>query len=655
MCLHEILDFSTKIMEVVPSTNIVFSMEEEGEELPEFKIKTLKSIKSPEKIRLRKQTRSPRLGFKSKSHIKAPQLENMTQSTEGYSHMTPLMDTPVSDKDKRSNISSLSDIELPKVKETNGLVRDTPSKANKRIRNLYASSRSQGLEDTGEFSINPDPVPYQPQNFMSSTLLKKVPIPRRHLETFGGYGYEVGNKKGVILHTDRYQWDGYRSLDFLNQRERLQAEFEYMEKLRGIKRRREVMPHRSNLDLLMGGKKVEFCERFEIQREIQKLKSLILPQNARDLYHGRGFRLPDDHNSIKPRRNPAQDIDLDDQMSHLQNKLSFDPETGRARPRFQRQGESDSSLPKINNRGYLLGVTQSPQLSRSKTNASSQIKLGNRSHTTFPGTNTTVDGRINEPSSIWSNTQLPKKIEIPTEPILPAPPISATSPPNQKLAVPQTQQDADSDDAIETAHADNPSREHSEIAASPDTVPTPNPLKGSELRTALSEKEQTQLEETFKKLDTDNDGHLKYNQVQTQLPKSLTPNQEKFMKQVYELVSSSTFFGIEEFLTMNYLTKTITETSGPVKEAYDKINFTTLAESISQYVSLFQSMDVNQRGKISLDELKQILSIALPDDLTADTSAWQRTLESINLGSSDQITKIEYLASVPYFMSLETK
>ncbi|KAK3593881.1 hypothetical protein CHS0354_011485 [Potamilus streckersoni] len=51
-------------MEVVPSTNIVFSMEEE-EELPDFKIgKTIKNMKSPEKISSRKQARSPSLGFK---------------------------------------------------------------------------------------------------------------------------------------------------------------------------------------------------------------------------------------------------------------------------------------------------------------------------------------------------------------------------------------------------------------------------------------------------------------------------------------------------------------------------------------------------------------------------------------------------------------
>lgn len=47
----------------------------------------------------------------------------------------------------------------------------------------------------------------------------------------------------------------------MSQRERLKAEIEYMEKLRGIKRRREVLPHRAQLDLLMGGKRVDLTER----------------------------------------------------------------------------------------------------------------------------------------------------------------------------------------------------------------------------------------------------------------------------------------------------------------------------------------------------------------------------------------------------------
>ena len=57
----------------------------------------------------------------------------------------------------------------------------------------------------------------------------------------------------------------------ISQRERLQAELEYMERLRGIKRRAEVLPHRAQLDLLMGGKKVEFAERLISQNILHEV------------------------------------------------------------------------------------------------------------------------------------------------------------------------------------------------------------------------------------------------------------------------------------------------------------------------------------------------------------------------------------------------
>ncbi|KAH3889011.1 hypothetical protein DPMN_013057 [Dreissena polymorpha] len=243
------------------------------------------------------------------------------------------------------------------------------------IRTMYNNSRREA-DETTEFSINPDPVPYQPSNFMaerfsrldsletgiqgsSSTTMKKVPVARRHFDSFGTFDFlkEIP-KRGVMLHTDRYQLDFSKAFDGMSQRERLQAELEYMERLRGIKRRREVLPHRAQLDLLMGGKKMEFAERFEIQREIQKLKSLILPQHAKDLFHGRGFTLPENHNSVKPRKFLPADVDYDDyelSSAFSPDKYSFNPETGRVHPK-QRQYplEQGGALPKINNKGYLL-------------------------------------------------------------------------------------------------------------------------------------------------------------------------------------------------------------------------------------------------------------------------------------------------------------
>ena len=52
------------------------------------------------------------------------------------------------------------------------------------------------------------------------------------------------------------------------------------------------MPHRAHLDLFLGGKKMECEERFDLQREINRLKAMAMPTMARDLYHGKGIVLP---------------------------------------------------------------------------------------------------------------------------------------------------------------------------------------------------------------------------------------------------------------------------------------------------------------------------------------------------------------------------
>jgi hypothetical protein len=88
------------------------------------------------------------------------------------------------------------------------------------------------------------------------------------------------------------QFEALKAFEGLNQRDRLLAEMAYLEHLRGIKRRREVVPHRAELDLFLGGKKIECEERFDLQREINRLKAMAMPIRARDLYHGRGIHLP---------------------------------------------------------------------------------------------------------------------------------------------------------------------------------------------------------------------------------------------------------------------------------------------------------------------------------------------------------------------------
>ncbi|CAG2218991.1 unnamed protein product [Mytilus edulis] len=537
----------------------------------------------------------------------------------------------------------------------------------------YTSTGRPRESDDVDYNVNPDPVPYQPQNFMrpysyhgldseSSTLLKKVTVPKRHLDSFAGYEYTLGAKRGVILHTDRYQWAGSKTLDS----------------------RREVLPHRAQLDLLMGGKRVDLTERFDIQREIQKLKSLIMPQNARDLFHGRGFTLPDQHASLKPRQQPTLDYEDDDLFSSAPASLqrlpkhTIDTDIGflKSRTNIGNKRANESQLPRISNRSSTIGLgSSSPVLLSKEKRTVDQIKARisiptgmtpaylrrsrtnihqkDKYYTGFPDSNAQKGLKVTPKSENVKRVDIPSASQTPR---LPHDVTEETPGPLEPMKDPYPSEiDLKADladdeiEALETAR-DRPAS----LLNKPETPfkpATPNPLKGSELSRKLPEDEQKLLKETFKKLDTDSDGHLMYNQVQTQLPRLSSP-QERFLKQVYDITSSSTFFGIEEFMTMSALTKLVNDQKDAAKEAFTSLDFSELHHNIVSFIDLFQTVDRHQSGIISTDSLQEVLCAAIETDLRSETQLWNTIIDVVDPADGVQISKVEYLAHLPYFLSL---
>ncbi|XP_052708352.1 uncharacterized protein LOC128183410 isoform X4 [Crassostrea angulata] len=600
--------------------------------------------------------------------------------------------------------NSNGSLEIAKISESAPLHRSESKKSllHPTFRHMSYTNRTRTSMEDGEFNINPEPVPYQPQNFMqtplprigpeSSTLLKKVPIPKRHLDSFGGYEYSLGSKRGVILHTDRYQWDAPKSFEGMSQRDRLRAELEYMERLRGIKRRREMLPHRAQLDLLMGGKKVEFSERFDIQREIQKLKSLIMPQNARDLFHGKGFHLPDEHSSLRPRRAPMLDYDSDEDTSvpssHRLGKQAVDPDTGLPRSRLR---QNIGQLPRIVNKniielqrgrrpisiknhdmaqetprfsedgpwtrdqfarqGRKFGMSPA-YLKRSRTNVPSKMDpMVNRSTTLPPN-----DRQLN----LSTRNDAVKRVEIPSAGALPKSrgtekPEAMVDPDTNPLQIDNLKENLPEEDVAALERIESRLSGRSKLIDSPVKAATPNPLKGSELSHLLPEEKRDELKKTFQKLDTDADGHLMYQQIKSQLPPQMSVQQERFLKQVYDITSSSTFFGVDEFMTMSTLTKKVQDLKSEAADSFGNLDFALLHDQIIKYVDLFQSVDRIHSGKISLESLQEVLSAALETDLSADDTNWNKILETVDPDEGAKISKIEFLAHIPYFLSLKLK
>ncbi|XP_048239685.1 uncharacterized protein LOC124126773 isoform X6 [Haliotis rufescens] len=506
-------------------------------------------------------------------------------------------------------------------------------KASKKIQPLDTRSKAQ---DDIDLDVNPEAVPFLPQSFMSSTVLKKIAVPKRHLDTFGGMEYNVTGRRGVILHTDRYQWASFRPLDGMSQRDRLLAELLYMEKLRGVKRRREVLPHRAQLDLVMGGKKIEMEERFDIAREIQKLKSLVLPQNAKDLFHGRGFRLPDGHGSVNPRGQP---YDITEEISAsapalMQQPIRMNPDFLSQRlpsqaSIFNSPTMRDESHPSLRPRHSVL-----PSVEANSLNRSPAAWVADQNRRILEGQDRV---EVTVPHIEDDKSRIPDSdMEIDHTDLRPEA-VSPEAPPPTTAALTVT--------SGPTAGGDGQS-------VSPVKPTTPHPLKGAELVESVPDTEKDQLRATFQRLDTDMDGNLNYNQLKTQIPDTLSQTQEVFTKQVYDIIrSNSDAFNVEDFMNMKQLTQALENLGGDAKMAFQDLDTNSLATAIRKFVGLFQQVDRNHRGKISTESLQEILCTGLEKDVKSDRSMWTSITTTMGIDSSSHVTKIEFLAHLPYFLS----
>ncbi|ESP01062.1 hypothetical protein LOTGIDRAFT_172795 [Lottia gigantea] len=470
--------------------------------------------------------------------------------------------------------------------------------------------------------INPQPAPFKSQDFLSSTVMKNMPISKRHQDTFNTLDNLYSGKRGQALHTQRYNWDTSRSFDSMSQRDRLIAEIESLERLRDIRRKTEILPHRLPLDMCMGGKRLDIEERFDINREIRRLKAMVLPQYAKDLYHGRGIHLPrSNHNSIKPRQ--PQISEFDDYDDNVTN--SAPPSLIRKPYGVSTQRSFNESLPQSHRKDILPQINRNPHLgfdldaSLSRSNA-------------LPSLNRSPASWIQDQNKHLKERQLEEEENERKK--------------QDVVRIPEAER---SNTDVITPGAPPPTAGLT-ITPSGYLTPskTPYPLKGTELSEIVPEEQQETLRQKFHSLNTDSTGHLDFDQLRQELPSEITIQQENFLKQVYDITSSSTYFGVDEFLNMSKLGDTVYELSGEAKEAFKDLDDVELKQFIIHYVDLFQSVDRNHSGKISLRSLKEILSTAWDVNLE-DTTTWSKMIDTVNMMKPDQITKIEYLAHLPYF------
>jgi len=187
-------------------------------------------------------------------------------------------------------------------------------------------------------------------------------------------------------------------------------------------------------------------------------------------------------------------------------------------------------------------------------------------------------------------------------------------------------------------------------ARTPIKAPTPNPLKAADL--SLYQISEQEMKAVFQKLDTDSDGHLMYQQVEPQFPANLNKLQKRYLKQIYDITSASTFFGVKEFVTMKCLCEEVSKLDSELLlTGFESLNFTTLTTIIIQYTELFQQIDRSAKGKIAVESLEDILCSALQRDKQHIEYGLSLLKTVLQLEGGD-VNKVKFIAGIPFFLTI---
>ncbi|XP_041111090.1 uncharacterized protein LOC121318455 [Polyodon spathula] len=180
------------------------------------------------------------------------------------------------------------------------------------------------------------------------------------------------------------------------------------------------------------------------------------------------------------------------------------------------------------------------------------------------------------------------------------------------------------------------------------------PILCTEMNNQIPFEERTDLEMRFRDLVNNNEGRILFCKLQDTLPCKLSEAHVQFVKEIYNMACSSSTFAEEEYVAIHHLCMLLVNHSTTLQCAYNSLNSEKIEEDLHRYMGLFCSVDRQQHGFISLLSLQEILRAALDMDFSSyHESVWRKIIKDLQLNEVHFVSRLQYLAFVPFFLALE--
>ncbi|UJR14043.1 hypothetical protein I4U23_001040 [Adineta vaga] len=179
------------------------------------------------------------------------------------------------------------------------------------------------------------------------------------------------------------------------------------------------------------------------------------------------------------------------------------------------------------------------------------------------------------------------------------------------------------------------------------------PLQGMDVGSLLSEIARTRLNHLFNTLDTDRDGHLFYPQVQKCLPANFPHAQMTFFRVLYDVISGTTYFGLQEFYAIAIIVEIIGKQDPMLWKTYlDDVDFNYYHDDVLELLEEFNNQCLSKREYIIYENLLEIiLKRRNNEKIERIATELQYVIPNIKIL---KINRLDFLALLPSIIYIES-
>ncbi|CAF2674429.1 unnamed protein product [Rotaria sp. Silwood2] len=180
-----------------------------------------------------------------------------------------------------------------------------------------------------------------------------------------------------------------------------------------------------------------------------------------------------------------------------------------------------------------------------------------------------------------------------------------------------------------------------------------HPLQHMDVGSLLSESARNRLKRLFDKLDTDKDGHISYPQVQRCLPSSFPRAQLTFFRVLYDIISGTTYFGLQEFYATAIIVEMVAKQDSRLwNTLLDDVDFNYYHKNISELLEDFNNQCLSNSETIGYGQLLEFIRKRIGNSkIERVSNELEYVMPKIK---TRKISRLDFIALMPVIIYIES-